>query len=86
MAVILPTWFKQRQGKAEPAGDNTYRLSGPNLREGYITIGRAENGAWQAGLRFQAEGPDADATQPVLPNEYEAWEAAFELFRLAVVV
>ena len=31
-------------------------------------------------------GPDAESTQPILPNEYEAWAAAFELYRTAVVV
>ncbi len=86
MAVTLPSWFKQRQGKAEPVGENTYRLSGPNLREGFVTVRRAEGGGWQAGLRFEPDGPDADATQAPLPTEYEAWEAAFELYRLAVVV
>jgi hypothetical protein len=86
MAVIVPSWFKQRQGKAEPAGDNTYRLTGPNLREGFVTVRRGEDGRWSAGLRFTPDGPDGDATQPVLSNEYEAWEAAFELYRLAVVV
>jgi hypothetical protein len=86
MSVIVPTWFKQRQGKAEPAGENTFRLSGPNLREGYVTIRRAEDGRWSAALRFAADGPDAESTQPVLPNKYEAWEAAFELYRTAVVV
>ena len=86
MSVIPPTWFKQRQGKAEPAGENTYRLSGPNLREGYVTVRRAEDGRWSAALRFAADDPNAESTQPVLPNAYEAWEAAFELFRTAVVV
>ena len=85
MAVILPTWFKGRQGKAEPAGEQTYRLTGPNLREGFISIRRAEGG-WYAGLRFAADGPDAEATREPLPTEYEAWEAAFELYRTAVVV
>ena len=86
MSLIVPTWFKQRQGKAEPAGANTYRLSGPNLREGHVTIRRAEDGRWSAALRFAVDGPDAESTQPVLPNEYDAWEAAFELYRTAVVV
>ncbi len=86
MALIVPTWFKGRQGKAEPAGENTYHLTGPNLREGYVTVRRTENGNWQAALRFTPDGPDAEATQPVLPNEYEAWEAAFELYRSAVVI
>src|SRR2546425_367822 len=41
MALVLPSWFKQRQCKAEEAGPNTYRLSGPNLREAFIRIEKA---------------------------------------------
>jgi hypothetical protein len=86
MAIILPSWFKGRQAKAEPAGPDTYRLFGPNLPETFLSIRRAENGLYSAALRYSADGADADATQPVLPNEYEAWEAGFEMYRGAVVV
>ncbi|HYT87233.1 MAG TPA: hypothetical protein VEL76_00805 [Gemmataceae bacterium] len=86
MTPILPSWFKQRQGKAEPAGTDTYRLYGPNLREAFLSVRRADNGQWSAALRYAADGPDAITTQPVLPTEYDAWEAAFELYREEVVV
>jgi hypothetical protein len=86
MTLILPTWFKQRQGKAEPAGPDIYRLSGPNLREGWIAIRRAEDGRWSAGLRFTADGPDDLSTQSTVETPGEAWDQGFELYRTAVVV
>ena len=86
MTVILPSWFKQRQGKAEAVGDNLYRLTGPNLRESYVGIRRADGGPWAAFLRFTPDGPDAAATEPSFETEYDAWEAAFELHRAHVVV
>jgi hypothetical protein len=86
MSLIVPSWFKGRQGTAEPAGEDTYRLRGPNLREAYISIRRGEDGRYTGALRFAPDGPDADVTRPILENPYEAWEAAFELYRTAVVV
>jgi hypothetical protein len=83
---ILPSWFKQRQGKAEPAGDATYRLTAPNLGEWFISIRQADNGRWSASLRRTADGPEVAATPPELPRPVEAWEAAFELYRVNVVV
>ena len=86
MALIVPSWFKGRQGKAEPAGADVYRLTGPNLRESFIGLRRGENGLWAGFLRFTPEGPDAAATEPRFDTQYDAWEAAFELYRQQVVV
>ena len=36
--MVVPFWFKQRQGKAEQAGTDTYRLTAPNLGETFIGI------------------------------------------------
>jgi len=85
MAPVLPMWFKQRQGKAEEAGENTYRLSGPNLREAFISIRLADNGLWAASLRYASDGPEIAATEPVIGSAYNAWEAAFEIYRNHVV-
>jgi hypothetical protein len=85
MPLVTPSWFKGRQGKAEPAGPDTYHLTGPNLREAYLSIRKAENGCWSAALRFTADGPDEVVTEPEFTTEYDAWEAAFELFRTRVV-
>lgn len=83
---ILPTWFKQRQAKADPAGTDTFRLSAPNLGEAFITIRKEENGRWSAALKNAADGPDVASTGPDFATPGEAWEAAFELYRLSFVV
>jgi hypothetical protein len=65
MQPILPSWFKQRQGKAEPAGDSTYRLTAPNLGEAHISIRQAADGRWSAALRLAAGGPEVAVTEAV---------------------
>ncbi len=86
MDVTEPFWFKQRQCKAEPAGDNSLRVSGPNLPETFLRIERAGDDRWRAGLRLSADGPDASYTDPELKTPKEAWEAAFELYRVRMIV
>jgi hypothetical protein len=86
MDLTLPTWFKYRQGKAEPAGENTVKLGAPNLPEATIGIRTAENGNWQGVLRSGAEGQETATTQPEFVTPSEAWGAAFELYRNYVVV
>jgi hypothetical protein len=82
MEPISPFWFKQRQGKAEAAGTDTYRLTAPNApREAFISIRRGDNGHWSAALRRTADGPDMAATPAESPTALEAWQAAFELYR-----
>jgi hypothetical protein len=85
MALNVPFWFPLRQGKAEPAGPDTYRLTAPNLREAFISIRQAANGRWSAALRLASEGPDVAATAADFATAYDAWEAAFELYRQHVV-
>ena len=86
MALIEPFWFKQRQAKAEPAGTDTYRLTGPNLQEGFISVRKGENGKWEGVLRWSADGPEVAATGPEFDLPVDAWEAAFELYRRQAVV
>jgi hypothetical protein len=86
MEPIVPFWFKQRQCKAEPAGDNVLRVSGPNLGDAYIVIRRAENGRWQAALRSAVDGADVAATDAEIGSSQEAWDAAFELYRDHLIV
>jgi hypothetical protein len=87
MEPILPFWFKQRQGKAEAVGTDTYRLTAPNApREAFIRIRQADNGRWSAALLRQADGPEVAATPAELPTRLEAWEAAFELYRQQEVI
>ena len=86
MQPILPSWFKQRQCKAELAGENVLRVSGPNLGDAYVLIRRAENGRWQAALRSAADGPDVAATDAEISSPQDTWDAAFELYRNHVIV
>jgi hypothetical protein len=87
MSPILPFWFKQRQCKAEPAGDeNVLKVSGPNLGEAFIGIARGDNNRWRAFMRAAADGPDTAGTEAEFDNTTDAWEAAFELFRTSVIV
>ena len=87
MPPIVPFWFKQRQCKAEPAGDgNVLKVSGPNLGEAFLGIAPAENHRWRAFLRLSADGPEAASTEPEMANANDAWEAAFELYRTNAIV
>ncbi len=86
MEPILPFWFKQRQCKYEPAGDNMLKVTGPNLGEAFVRIQPAGDGRWLAAFRRAADGPDLAVTEPTIPSQREAWDAAFELYRQNVIV
>jgi hypothetical protein len=86
MELTLPTWFKYRQGKAEPAGADTYRLSAPNAAEAFISIRRSEADRYAAVLRTTANGPEVDATSAEFDKARDAWSAAFELYRSHVLI
>jgi hypothetical protein len=85
MAPNIPFWFKQRQCKAEPAGDNALRVTGPNLAEAFLRVERWED-RWRAALRLTADGPTASCTDPVFEASRDAWDAAFELYRARMIV
>ncbi len=85
MPVTTPSWFNQRQGKAEPAGENCYRLTAPNMKEAFIGIRADQSGGWVGFLRQTADGADLD-TSPGWPSAQDAWAAAFELYRIILVV
>ena len=81
MQLIVPSWFKQRQAKAEEAGQGSFRVTGPNLREGVVAVQIADNLRWRAVLREKADGPEVDGTPPAFENAQDALGAAFELYR-----
>lgn len=81
MELQLPSWFKYRQGAAEPAGHHCYKLSAPLVDDAYIRI-HAKDGRWQAALANTPDGPDIRVTEPVFARENDAWNAAFELYRV----
>lgn len=82
---IQPFWFKQRQAKLEPAGENTYKATAPQAADAFIGIRQADNGRWSAFLRTATEGPDLLVTEPEFENPGAAWEGAFELYRQHVI-
>jgi hypothetical protein len=82
---IQPFWFKQRQCKAEPAGEHLLKVTGPNLGDTYLLV-RRENDQWKASLRQQPDGPDVATAEAAQPTENAAWDAAFELYRGQVIV
>lgn len=85
MTPIPPFWFKQRQAKAEPTGENQLKLTGPNLPEAFIHV-RQDQGKWAAGVRLTPEGTDVAGTEPEFPSPQVAWDAAFELYRRSVII
>jgi hypothetical protein len=86
MQPVLPFWFVQRQARAEPAGADTYRLTGPNLAEAFISIRRGDNGRWSATLRLAADGPEVAVGERDYEHAADAWGVAFEMYRTHVVV
>ncbi len=83
--MIMPSWFKYRQGKAEEAGEKTYRLYGPNLPDAFVGLRQTDDGRWQGFLKDTADGEDVSVTDPH-DSEYNAWEVTFEMYRQAVIV
>ncbi len=86
MQPIEPFWFKQRQAKLEPLGENTFKVTAPNQGEAYLQIRPGENGRWTATVRATPDGADLAVTGPEFEKEDEAWQAAFELYRRTLVV
>src|SRR5262245_28792677 len=83
---VVPSWFKQRQGKAEPVGDgHVQRLTAPNLGDAWIAITRNDNARWSASVGRKEGGTDLAATEATFATAQDAWEAAFELYRIHVV-
>jgi hypothetical protein len=86
LALIVPTWFKQRQAKAEEAGENIYRVTAPNLPESFVGIRKDDSGLWQGFVRQTKDGSNLEATEPIFTTPTVAWEAAFEIHRRRLVV
>jgi hypothetical protein len=87
MPPVFPFWFKQRQCKAEVVGDDhTLKITGPNLGEAILHIERGENNRWRAAMRQPADGPEIAAAEAASDSAADAWEAAFELYRIHVIV
>jgi hypothetical protein len=86
MEPIPPFWFKQRQCRMEPAGnDHLLKVSGPNLGEAYLHVDKGEGERWKAGLRLAPDGPDVATADAEQPSAKSAWDVAFELYRTHVI-
>lgn len=89
LTAAVPFWMKQRQVKVEPISDTALKLVAPQLPNYEIEI-RQEAGAWHATL-FQSatEGGErklVSETTYAEPTPWHAWQAAFELYRQAVII
>lgn len=85
MTVTAPFWFKQRQCKAELSGEDTLKVTGPNLGEAFLRIARGDAGRYLAAVRLAADGPDVAATPAEFEHPHQAWDVAFELYRTHVI-
>ena len=86
MEPTIPFWVKQRQCKTEPVGGpNMLRVTGPNLAEAFLRV-EPVGDRWRAALRLTADGADVSYTDAELKTPKEAWDAAFELYRVRVIV
>jgi hypothetical protein len=66
MAPTLPTWFKYRQGKAEPLDERSCRVSAPNLPPAVLAVRQDPSGRWAAVLRLDGEPTDHAASAELL--------------------
>jgi hypothetical protein len=80
----IPAWFKYRQGKAEPAGEYCFKLTAPVKEDAFIKV-RPLDGRWEAVLLAGAEGPERLTSGPRFASEHDAWCAAFEMYRAAMI-
>jgi hypothetical protein len=83
--AALPFWFKQRQAKLEPAGDNTFKVTAPNQNEAFLSISRGADDRWSAAVRLQLDGSPVAATEAEFATPELAWNAAFELYRRTLI-
>jgi hypothetical protein len=86
MQPVAPFWFRQRQGKMEPAEQDRFRLTAPNAAEAYISVRATENGHWLPILQLTPDGQDTVTSNVELERPEEAWNVAFELYRRRLVV
>ncbi len=82
---VPPFWFHQRQCKLEALEEGLFRAVGPNLAEGFLGVRQSEGGHWTPVFRLAKDGPDLSAGEQ-FDTPKEAWDAAFELYRVNVVV
>lgn len=85
MNLDVPYWFRQRQAKAEELSRGCYKISGPNLPEGIISIRIGDELMWRGSLQSNSGEKDI-ATSGQYSTATEALAAAFELYRSHMIV
>lgn len=81
----IPAWFKYRQCEAKPVGENCFEVTAPQMEPAYIRI-RQVDGQWEAAVADAADAPDRAVGRTRFENERDAWQAAFELYRVTKVI
>ena len=84
MKLDLPYWFRQRQAKADELAQGSFKITGPNLPEGIVSIRIRDDLRWRGMLHAKAGGPEVAVTQG-FPMAKEALAAAFELYRVHMI-
>jgi hypothetical protein len=85
MKLDLPFWFRQRQAKADELAKGSYKITGPNLPEGIVSIRIGDDLQWRGYLQAKADGPEVAVTTDYRTAQ-EAMAAAFELYRINMIV
>jgi hypothetical protein len=84
----IPFWMRQRQVKAEPAGESAVKLTAPNLPSHELAIEGASPD-WKARVyRLPAEGQKILVAERefAAPGVEAAWQNAYELYRQQVII
>jgi hypothetical protein len=85
MTLDPPFWVPQRQIKVEEVGRGQWKLSGPNLPDGVLSVRIGANLRWQAVLHDHS-GAERGATACEFATPADASDAAFELYRTHMIV
>lgn len=85
MTLDLPFWFKQRQAKADEVAAGTYKVTGPNLPEAYVSVRIGDNLRWLGAVSKDKDGAPLCSTEAEFPGAREALVAAFELYRTTII-
>ena len=83
MEPIIPFWVKQRQCKLDPAGENAFKITAPNLGENYLRV-FPEEGRWKAAVRTSADGPDLYSTSCYIRHGEGRLERSFRVVSQSV--
>lgn len=86
MTLDLPFWIRQRQVKVDELSTGCYKVTGPNLQEGVVSIRIGDNLHWKAAVQGKANGPEIASTDFAFQSPRDALAAAFELYREKCVV